>query len=256
MPFMPGKSINRRKASAGDVIKNTWQKMAFMKRDLVITIDGPAGAGKSTVSKALAAKLSYCCLDTGAFYRAYAYKAKQADVRPDDDESLTELGRNLQMQCRNTGGRWRLFLNGREVTDEMIRTEEIGLLASTISARPCVRNILLEIQRAVGAQGGIVAEGRDMGTVVFPAADFKFYLDAAASERIKRRYKETVDEEVAADYAKISQGIISRDKQDMEREIAPLVPATDAHVIDSTNMTVKEVVDKMILLMSSHTGRV
>lgn len=222
-----------------------------MKRESVITIDGPAGAGKSTVSKALAAKLSYCCLDTGAFYRAFAYKAKQEGIKPDDDKSLAELGLNLRMQCRNMAGQWRLFLDGREVTDAMIRTEEISLLASAISARPCVRQVLLEIQREAGAAGGIVAEGRDMGTVVFPDADFKFFLDATAAERVKRRYKETGGGTVAADYEQIAKGILSRDKQDREREIAPLIPAADAIIIDSTNMAVKEVVDKMFLLVSS-----
>ena len=222
-----------------------------MKRELIITIDGPAGAGKSTVSKALAAQLCYCCLDTGAIYRAFAYKAKQEGISPDNDDHLAELGSKLQMQCRKLGGQWRLLLDGREVTDAMIRTEEIGLLASTISARPCVREALLEIQRAAGAQGGIVAEGRDMGTVVFPHADFKFFLDAALTERVKRRYKETEGRAVATDYEQIAQGILSRDKQDKERGIAPLIPAADAHIIDSTDMTIQEVVDKMVLLISA-----
>lgn len=222
-----------------------------MKRELIITIDGPAGAGKSTVSKALAAALSYCCLDTGAFYRAFAYKARQEGISSDDDAGLAKLGRELRMQCRKIDDQWCLLLDGRKVTDAMIRTDEIGLLASAISARPCVRKALLEIQREAGSQGGIVAEGRDMGTVIFPQADFKFFLDASTAERVKRRYKETEDKALVADYEQIAKGINSRDKQDKEREIAPLRPADDAQIIDSTNMTVKEVVDKMISVISS-----
>lgn len=220
-----------------------------MVNKLVITIDGPGGAGKSTVSKALAARLAYLYLDTGAYYRAYAYQAKQENISPADDEQLAALGQRIKINAENCDGSFLVFVGEADVT-EKIRTEEIGLLASTISARPCVRKALLDIQRKVGAHGGIVAEGRDMGTVVFPGADFKFYLDAATSERAKRRYKELAAKDADGDFEKIVHALAARDKQDSEREIAPLMPAPDAYIIDSTHMTVQEVVNKMAELIS------
>jgi len=222
-----------------------------MGKKLVITIDGPGGAGKSTVSKALAAQLAYLYLDTGAYYRAYAYKAKEEGILPANDQQLAELGRRIKIHTENREGMVLVFVDGRDVT-EHIRTEEISILASTISARPCVRQALIEIQRQVGAQGGIVAEGRDMGTVVFPQAHIKFYLDAATSERAKRRYQELLAENDAEDYEKVASALILRDTQDRERLIAPLKPAVDAYLIDSTNMTVHEVVDKMARLILRH----
>jgi len=222
-----------------------------MSKKLVITIDGPGGAGKSTVSKALAAKLDYLYLDTGAYYRAYAYQAKQKGISPENDELLGELGRYIKIHTLNRDGIFFVFLDGVDVT-EKIRTEEIGLLASTISARPCVREALIEIQRKVGFQGGIVAEGRDMGTVVFPKADFKFYLDATTTERAKRRYKELFSNHNGGDYEKVASDLMVRDKQDRERQIAPLMPAADAHIIDSTNLTVMDVVNKMAGLISGN----
>jgi cytidylate kinase len=216
----------------------------MMGKKLVVTIDGPGGAGKSTVSKALAAKLDYLYLDTGAYYRAYAYQAKQNGILPENDEQLAQIGRSIKIHTENRGGIFLVFVDGEDVT-EKIRTEEISILASTISARPCVRQALLEIQRKVGSPGGIVAEGRDMGTVVFPEADFKFYLDATTSARAQRRYTELFARNAEGDYEKVASALLLRDRQDRERETAPLKPAADAYIIDSTNMTVKDVVDKM-----------
>ena len=224
-----------------------------MGKKLVVTIDGPGGAGKSTVSKALAAKLDYLYLDTGAYYRAYAYQAKQKGILPENDEQLAQIGRSIKIHTENRGGIFLVFVDGEDVT-EKIRTEEISILASTISARPCVRQALLEIQRKVGSPGGIVAEGRDMGTVVFPAADFKFYLDATTSARAQRRYQELFARNADADedYEKVASALLLRDRQDRERETAPLKPAADAYIIDSTNMTVKDVVDEMAGLIAFH----
>ena len=220
-------------------------------KKLVITIDGPGGAGKSTVSKALAARLAYLYLDTGAYYRAYAYKVRQEGVSPHHDDQLADLGRRIKIHTEHNEGAGRIYVDGKDVT-EQIRTEEISILASNISARPCVRKALIEIQRQAGAQGGIVAEGRDMGTVVFPEADFKFYLDATTSERAKRRYQELSAGNAEEDYEKVASALVLRDKQDRERPIAPLKPAIDAHTIDSTDMTVQGVVEKMVSIILLH----
>jgi cytidylate kinase len=236
-----------------------------MLKKQVITVDGPAGAGKSTVSKSLAVRFSYIYLDTGALYRAFAYKAKKEGISPDDDEGLSLMGQRVDIRLETQGrglisearrGRNEppppevaVFVDDEEVTDE-IRTEKISILASTISARPCVRQILLALQREAAVHGGVVAEGRDMGTVVFPDADYKFFLDAAITERAKRRYLELAAKNGYCNYEQVEKDLIIRDKQDRERHLAPLIPAPDAVVIDSTGMTAGEVVDKMTEFIS------
>ncbi len=220
-----------------------------MKKRLIITIDGPAGAGKSTVSKALAVRLSYLYLDSGALYRAFAYWAKQEGIGPEEDDKLAAMGRRLTIGVKNSNGKMSVFLNGKEIAESLLRTEEMSLLSSAISARPIVRQALLDIQRSVGASGGIIAEGRDMGTVVFPHADFKFFLDAATEERVKRRYQEVLGRDTGGNYAQVESDLTTRDKQDKERTAAPLRPAADAHLIDSTHMSVREVVEAMATLI-------
>ncbi len=215
-----------------------------MSKNPVITIDGPAGAGKSTVSRILAERFSYIYLDTGALYRAFAYKVKKAGVAPEDDKGLTNIGQTANILLQYKHGGLFVLLDGNNITDK-IRTEEISILASTISARPCVRQALLAMQREVAVSGGVVAEGRDMGTVVFPDADYKFFLHASIAERAKRRFLELSAREGYCDYEQLEKDMITRDKQDRERNIAPLKPAPDAVFIDSTGMTVAEVVDKI-----------
>ena len=219
-----------------------------MAKNLVITIDGPAGAGKSTVSQALAVRLSYLYLDTGAIYRAIAYKVMQSGILPDDDHQLSGLIANTDISLKKESHRLSIYLDGEDIT-EKIRTEGISMLASTLSARPCVREALLQVQRKAGAKGGIVAEGRDMGTVVFPDADYKFYLDADVAERARRRYEEIAAKSGGGDYHRVEEDLIIRDKQDRERAIAPLKPAENAVLIDSTNMSIQEVLDRMVSLI-------
>ena len=219
-----------------------------MMKKLVVTIDGPAGAGKSTVSKALARKLSYIYLDTGALYRAFAYKVLQEGILPYDKKELADLCSRIEINVENIDGSLNVFIDGENVT-KRIRSEQVGVVASTVSAISAVRERLLSIQRDAGEKGGVVAEGRDMGTVVFPNADYKFYLDANVEERIRRRYSELLTRGSSADYKTIAGDLIARDRQDQERDIAPLKASEDAIIVDSTRMSVAEVVEKMVSII-------
>lgn len=211
----------------------------------VITIDGPAGAGKSTVSKALAARLQYMYLDTGALYRALAYKALKIVMDVNNPDELAKLCSTTDVTLKNINGKMTVFVDGEDVGDK-IRTEEVGLAASTLSAFPVVREKLLALQREAGARGGIVAEGRDMGSVVFPDAKAKFFLDANIEERIRRRHEELVQKNRPAGLSAISRDMKARDHQDSQRKIAPLIAAPDAIIIDSTSLDVSQVVEIII----------
>jgi CMP/dCMP kinase len=207
---------------------------------LLITIDGPAGAGKTTVSKMLAAELRYRYLDTGALYRAVAYEVRAAGVSPDDDQGLARVCEALTLLIEDA----RLISNGVDITDR-IRSPEITMLASTVSARPVVRQALLSHQRDMGHAGALVAEGRDMGTVVFPAADIKFFLDATVRQRALRRFAQYGSANHQT-LEQIEQDIRQRDANDSRRDIAPLKPADDAILIDSTSLTAPQVVARML----------
>lgn len=219
-----------------------------MKRGLIITVDGPAGAGKSTVSKILAQQLSYIYLDTGALYRAVAYKLLVNDIAPDNEKALSELFTRINISLKNINGKLNVFVDDENVTGK-IRNEQIGLIASRVSAIAVVRSSLLSIQRDVGIRGGVVAEGRDMGTVVFPDADYKFYLEASVDVRARRRYNELRARGSNVDYGEVTRDLIARDRQDREREIAPLKAFDGAIMIDSTHMIISEVVEKMMSMM-------
>ena len=211
---------------------------------LLITIDGPAGAGKTTVSRALADRLGYRYIDTGALYRGVALAVQSRGIDPENDDDLKRLCSDLNLTfVRNDEG-LSLYLNGENISDR-IRTAEITMLASAVSARPVVREFLLEVQKNLGRQKAAVFEGRDMGTVVFPDADVKFFLDASTHTRALRRFEEqklqssqTLDE--------VERDIQRRDRNDSTREVAPLKPAPDAIIIDSTELTAEAVVDLMV----------
>lgn len=223
-----------------------------MGKRLIIAIDGPAGSGKSTVSRILAEKISYMYLDTGLLYRAVAYKAMQGKISLNDDDALRKLCEGIAILPETGSINMRVLIDGEDVSDK-VRTEEIGMLASSVSANPAVRDALLFTQRSAGMDGGIVAEGRDMGTVVFPGADVKFFLVADVDERAKRRYLQLKDNGVPADPVEIRKGLVTRDSQDTQREIAPLKPAEDSVVIDSTEIDAGQVVDRMIIVLEKRT---
>jgi cytidylate kinase len=211
----------------------------------IITIDGPAGSGKSTISLLLAKKLGLLYLDTGAMYRAVALSALRKGVDPGDAAVLREMCRDIDINFRSAGDNYRVYIGAEDVSDE-IRRPEIDMLSSKISAIKEVRDAMTGLQRRIGMKGGIVAEGRDMGTVVFPDADHKFFLTASSDIRAERRYKERVDRGECISMEQVETELKKRDEQDRTRIIAPLKPAVDAIIIDTTAMGINEVVDEML----------
>jgi len=212
----------------------------------IVTIDGPSGAGKSTISRLLAAMLHYTYLDTGAMYRVVGLQVARTglDLEAEDaGEKLEQLLGRLDMRLApgGEGQETRAYLHGEDVSDA-IRTAEIAMVASRVSAEPAVRRKLTEIQRKIGSSGSIVAEGRDMGTIVFPEARFKFFLDASPEERARRRQRQLLEKGQEVDFAEILAQTRKRDRDDSTRALAPLKPAADAVVIDSSAMSIAEVV--------------
>jgi cytidylate kinase len=213
-------------------------------KSLLITIDGPAGAGKTTVSRKLADHLNYKYIDTGALYRGVAFEARFARVTQDDDIGLENLCNTLNLNFVKDERGLRLLSNHSDITDQ-IRTPEISMMASAVSARPVVRKYLLDLQRNMGREKGVVFEGRDMGTVVFPDADKKFYLDASQKVRAIRRYRE-LESKTFQTLEDVEREIRLRDENDRKREIAPMKPADDALIIDSTDLSVDDIVEMML----------
>jgi CMP/dCMP kinase len=213
-------------------------------RQLLITIDGPAGAGKTTVSRLLADRLGYRYVDTGALYRGVAYVADRRAIAPQDDAGLSGLLENLTLNFLPGDKGQRLTADGVDITDA-IRTPAISMLASAVSARPVVRAFLLKVQRELGRQKAAVFEGRDMGTVVFPEADAKFFLNASPQVRAQRRFAEIAAKSDVSIEA-VERDMELRDRQDSTRSLAPLKAAADAVTIDATALTIDQVVERMM----------
>ncbi len=212
---------------------------------LIIAIDGPSGSGKSTLARLLSERLGYLYLDTGAMYRAAALGARKAGIDIDDNQALAKFCSELDICFMVEEGAVKTLLKGEDVSEE-IREPEMGLLASAISARPPVREKMVELQRRMGERGGVVLEGRDIGTVVFPRADLKFYLDASLAERAQRRGKELSEKGKKVELKEVMEEIKERDHKDRSRDLAPLKKADEAIVIDSTDKGIQEVLEEML----------
>ena len=218
-------------------------------RNLLVTIDGPAGAGKTTVSRALADRLGYRYVDTGALYRGVAYAAARRGVAPDDDAGLSGMLEGLRLNFLPGPSGQRLTADGLDISDA-IRSPELSMLASGVSARAVVRAFLLRIQRELGRQKAAVFEGRDMGTVVFPDAPLKIFLVANVRARAERRYKQLMEKGFSVKLTDLLEDMQARDARDAGRANAPLVAAADAVTIDSSGLSIDQTVSRVLALWS------
>ncbi|CAE6894076.1 Belongs to the cytidylate kinase family. Type 1 subfamily [Vibrio sp. B1FLJ16] len=216
----------------------------------VVTVDGPSGAGKGTLCMLLAEKLGFQLLDSGAIYRVLALAAIHHGVDTESEDALVPLATHLDVQFIAEGDLVKVILEGEDVSGEL-RKEETGMAASKVAALPRVREALLRRQRAFETAPGLVADGRDMGTVVFPHAQAKIFLDASAEERANRRLKQLQDKGLDVKFADLLSEIQERDDRDRNRPVAPLRPAEDALVLDSTSMSIDEVVEKALQYIES-----
>lgn len=207
-----------------------------------IAIDGPAGAGKSTIAKLVAEKLGFIYVDTGAMYRSIALYFINNNIDSEDDKAVVDACDKINIQIKYEDGVQQVYLNGENVS-VAIRKEEVGNMASKVAAKKPVRDLLLQLQRDIATENDVIMDGRDIGTNVLPNAEVKIYLTASVSERARRRYEQLVEKGENPDIAKIEADIEQRDYQDMNREIAPLKQAEDASYLDTSDMTIQEVVE-------------
>ena len=221
----------------------------FMKK-IVVAIDGPAGAGKSTIAKLVAEKLGYAYIDTGAMYRSVALKFLQTG-KDFDEDFISELARTMVIEFKPEASVNRVFVDGQEVTDA-IRSAEVTANVSRVAAIGAVREAMVAQQRRMGESGGVLMDGRDIGTVVFPNAQLKIFLTATVEERAMRRYKELIAKGQQVDLAQLKEDIASRDKQDSERAISPLHQAEDALLLDTSYMNIEQVTAKILQLVEDH----
>ncbi len=217
-----------------------------------IAIDGPAGAGKSTIARKVAEKLSFIYVDTGAMYRSMALYFIRHDITAQDEEKIAAACPDIDVSIAYQDGEQQVILNGENVNG-LIRTEQVSMMTSDTSKYPVVREKLLSLQRGLAEKENVIMDGRDIGTCVLPNADVKIYLTASAAERARRRYKEQTERGVDCDIKEIERDIIARDEQDMNREVAPLRQAEDAVLVDSSDMTIDQVVDEIIRIYQEKT---
>lgn len=210
-----------------------------------IAIDGPAGAGKSTIAKSIAKKLGIIYVDTGAMYRAIGLYLLRNNISIEEDDKIIEACNNVNITIEYENGEQQVLLNNENITN-LIRTEEVGNMASAAAAKKAVRGKLLDLQRDLAAKTSVIMDGRDIGTYVLPNADVKIYLTASSSERAKRRWMELTQKGVTCDINEIEKDIIDRDHRDMNREIAPLKQAEDAILVDSSHLSIEEVIHTII----------
>jgi len=212
---------------------------------MIIAIDGPAGSGKSTVAQLIASRLNFKYIETGSMYRAVAWKAQQAGIDPEDAERISEVARNISIEFLPGTERQKVMVDGEDLTP-LLKTEIIGRLAAIVAANPTVREIMVAQQQKMGRNGNVVMDGRDIGTVVFPEADKKFFMVADQKERAQRRHEEIKVKSPDVTFEKIYEQLKQRDFEDENRAVSPLVPAEDSIRLDTTKMNIEEVVNHMI----------
>lgn len=225
----------------------------MVNKKISIAIDGPAAAGKSTVAKIIAQKLSYIYVDTGAMYRSLTWKALREGVELENPDKLFELLKKTDITLVNEANKQKVMVNGIDVTEE-IRKPDVTRNVSIVSKHKSVRNEMVRRQQELGKNGGVVMDGRDIGTHVMPGAEVKIFLLASVDERAIRRHRENIEKGIESDLEQIKKEIAERDKLDTERKIAPLKKADDAIEIDTTSLSVKEVADKILAIVHERIG--